>query len=298
MKEIKRLDMKLGFLCNNRCVFCAQGHKRSSFENKPFHKITGILQANSNAYSGVVFTGGEPTLHSDFLKIAKCASEAGYKSIQVQSNGRLFCYKEFCLETQRAGVTEYCLAIHGPNAKIHDRLTKAEGSFQQTLQGIANTRSLKTYVGTNTVITNSNYKFLPQIARILVDLGVDQFQFAFPHIIGTAWENRGWLIPRKSEVIEYVKKGLEVGIKAKKKVMAEAIPYCFMAGYEACVAERLIPETKVIDANFIVKNYTRYRKEKGKAKHDKCKACSYDSVCEGPWREYPELFGWDEFSPR
>ena len=79
--------------------------------------------------------------------------------------------------------------------------------------------------------------------------------------------------------------------------MTEAIPYCFMIGYEKYVAERFIPETKVFDADFIVEKYSRYRKENGKAKGNKCKECRWDKLCEGPWKEYPQFFGWDEFKP-
>jgi hypothetical protein len=28
-----------------------------------------------------------------------------------------------------------------------------------------------------------------------------------------------------------------------------------------------------------------------------CPECDWHASCEGPWREYPELFGWDEFVP-
>jgi len=79
--------------------------------------------------------------------------------------------------------------------------------------------------------------------------------------------------------------------------MTEAIPYCRMRGYEACVAERIIPETTVYDAEITIESYTTTRKEEGKAKGPRCKACIHFRSCEGPWKEYPGLYGWDEFVP-
>jgi len=51
----------------------------------------------------------------------------------------------------------------------------------------------------------------------LVSLGVDQFQFAFIHLGGRAWENRDWIVPKKSQIMSYVKDGLEIGLKLIKE---------------------------------------------------------------------------------
>ena len=120
-------------------------------------------------------------------------------------------------------------------------MTCAQGSFKQTVQGIKNLKKLNQYVLTNTVITSTNAKSLPKIAQLLVDLNVNQFQFAFLHIGGTAFKNKDWIVPKKSEIMKYIKKGLDVGIKANKRVMTEAIPYCLKQGYEDYIAEKIIP---------------------------------------------------------
>ena len=80
--------------------------------------------------------------------------------------------------------------------------------------------------------------------------------------------------------------------------MTEAIPYCFMQGYEDCVAEEVIPKTRIFDAEQVIEDFGDYRKTQGKAKAPRCRKCFFFRKCEGPWKEYPELFGWDEFIPR
>ena len=295
---MKRADIKIGFGCNNHCLFCVQGDKRDfCFRKKKEEVERAMDEAKSGGSDEVVFTGGEPTLHPNFLDIVRYAKKIGFKEIQIQTNGRLFAYNDFCLKTIQAGATQFSPAVHGPNAKIHDFLTTVKGSFKQTTQGIKNLKKLNQYVLTNTVITSQNARYLPQIARLLIDLDVDQFQFAFLHISGTAKKNIDWIAPRKSEIMKYIKKGLDIGIKAKKRVMTEAIPYCLMSGYEDCIAEKIIPPSVVYDAGFVVKDYQKYRKESGKSKGPNCKKCKYFEVCEGPWKEYPEIYGWDEFKP-
>jgi len=293
-----RLDLKVGFSCNCRCNFCVQGDKRLEFKDKSTEELKKVIEQNfKSGIKQIVFTGGECTIRKDILPLVRHAKETGYGTIQIQTNGRMFYYKSFCSLMVEAGATEFSLSIHGPCAEIHDSLTRVPGAFEQVVRGIRNLKSLGQYVMTNTVITRQNYKSLPALAGLLVSLDVDQFQFAFVHISGTAAKNKQIIVPRKSDVMPYVKEGLDIGIKSGKKVMTEAIPYCFMAGYEDYVAEKIIPSTRVEEATWTIEDYTQYRVNEGKTKSQKCSECLYYKVCEGPWKEYPELFGWDEFMP-
>ena len=295
---MKRADIKIGFLCNNRCRHCVQGDKREKYGNKSSQQIKNELKtAVEDGCEGVVFTGGEPTLHKHFLELVKYAKDLGFRLIQVQTNGRMFAYRDFCLRTIRAGANDFCLAIHGHTDSIHDYLTSVKGSFRQTIQGIKNLKSLNTRVASNIVISKANYRYLPEIAKLLVAFGVDQFQFAFPHPAGRAADNFSTIVPCMKKIMSYVKNGLEIGIKADKRVMTEAIPYCLMDGYQDFVAEKNIPDTEVFEVDYKIDSYTKYRRNEGKMKGPECKRCKYYSVCEGPWREYPEAFGWGEFVP-
>jgi len=298
--SMKRIDLKVGFQCNNRCRFCVQGNKREIYPNKSDKEVRVILKKRSLTYQGVVFTGGEPTIRKELIEWVKYAKDLGYQKIQVQTNGRLFAYKEYCREIIEAGANEFGPALHGSKTEIHDYLTRSPGSFEQTVQGIKNLISLGQYVGTNSVITKVNYRDLPNLARLLVSLKVNQFQFAFMHInslIANDPRQVKEIVPRHSKVEPYVKKGLQIGIEAGIPVMTEAIPYCLMKNYENFIAERIIPDTDVFDADFEVADYTKYRRTKGKAKGPNCRKCKHYKICEGPWKEYPEIFGWDEFKP-
>lgn len=295
---MKRIDVKIGFNCNNMCGFCAQGGKRARAGRKSLSEIKRTLaRARREGVTGAVFTGGEPTLHPDLLKAVAAARAMGYDSVQVQTNGRRFAYYDYCLELKNAGVTEMGPSLHGSTAEIHEALTQAPGSFKETVRGILNCRKLGLYVLTNSVITSVNYKDLPALARLLTHLGVNQYQFAFVHLVGSAWENRKTLTPRKTAVLPYLRRALDVGIKSGTACYTEAIPFCLMKGYEACVAERVIPEGPVADADFYIESYGDYRRTEGKAKRAECRGCRWFAVCEGPWHEYPELYGWDEFKP-
>jgi MoaA/NifB/PqqE/SkfB family radical SAM enzyme len=211
---MKRVDVKVGFRCNNFCKFCVQGDKRVGLPSKELSVIVQALQDGARTGAkGLVLTGGEPTLHRDLLEIVRRAKALGYQAIQIQSNGRLFCYDKLCRSLIAAGATEFSPALHGSRAEIHDFLTGAPGSFLETVAGIRNLKKLGPRIMTNTVITKPNYRDLPAIARLLVALGVDQYQFAYMHLTGRAGEHKTWLAARKHLIEPYVKKGLDVGIR-------------------------------------------------------------------------------------
>ncbi len=293
-----RVDVKIGFNCNNRCSFCVQGEKRFSLPAKSKKVVMKELQSGiSRGADSVVFTGGEPTINKDLLFFVSFAKSLSYKTIQIQSNGRMFSYEEYCKKLIKHGANQFSPALHGSKSDIHDELVGVKGAFNQVVSGIKNLKKLKQEVIVNVVVNKKNYKDLPKIAKLLVDLKVDQFQFAFIHIVGTAWENRKDIVPEVKKAMPYIKKGLDIAIKNNTRVMTEAVPYCLMPGYENYIAEKIIPESAVFDAGFVIDDYTKYRLERGKSKRKECELCKYYSICEGPWREYPEMFGWDEFVP-
>ncbi len=297
MTELKRADIKVGFRCNNNCRFCVQADKKGWGDKTTDQIKQDLDESRKNGASGVVFTGGEPALRDDIFELLYYAKGLGFRAIQMQTNGRRFYYPDFCRKAVDAGMNEFGPAIHGPSAEIHDKLTRCAGSFDQTVRGIRNIKSLGIPILTNTVVTKQNYRHLPAIARLLVSLGVDQFQFAFVHPLGNARRNFDDIVPRISDAAPYVCEGLQIGIDAGVRVMAEAMPYCMLRGYERYSSEQYIPDTEIRDAGYIIYDYTDKRRSEGKAKFKQCGRCRYDPVCEGPWKEYPERFGSREFRP-
>jgi MoaA/NifB/PqqE/SkfB family radical SAM enzyme len=292
-----RVDLKLGFSCNNRCRFCVQGDKRHRLADLDTAELKRRLEDARGHADSIVFTGGEVTLRQDLVELVVYARELGFRTIQIQTNGRMLAYRKSCEELIAAGANEFSPALHGHTAELHEYLTRAKGSFAQTSRGIRNLKQLGQPVITNTVITRTNYRHLPALARLLLRLDVDQYQFAFVHPLGTALKGFHSVVPRLTLVARYVAEGLDLGAGAGRVVMTEAIPPCFLPGRERYIAERIMPETRVYDAKVVVESYTRYRLTEGKAKGPRCPECVWNDECEGPWCEYPDHYGWDEFVP-
>ncbi len=297
MTQVNRIDLKVGFSCNNRCRFCVQGDKRDRYPDKDTETLFEALEAGREHAEEVVFTGGEATVRKDLPQLVAHAKKIGFKVIQLQTNGRMLSSKRAVDQLVDAGVTEFSPALHGPTAEIHDTLTGAPGAFKQTVRGIRNVKDRGLPVLTNSVITRANYKVLDDLAALFVALKVNQFQFAFVHALGTAEENFDEIVPRLSHVRPHVLKALSRARRAGIPAFTEGIPLCFLPGAERHAAEWTIPVTRIVDAEYVVENYTWTRVNEAKLKGPACQGCDVATHCEGPWREYPENLGWDEFRP-
>ncbi len=293
----KRLDLKIGYSCNNNCKFCVVSHKRNNGDKTTAEIKADLTEGRKEGISTVIFTGGEVTIRSDVFDIISFAKQIGYKMIQIQTNGRMLAYMPFCKKIVEAGANQFSPAVHGHIPELHDYLTQSPGAFKQVIKGIQNLVALDQEISTNTVITKPNYRFLPQITELLLSYGVRQMQHAFVHAIGNAYKNFDNIVPCKSLVKPYVHKALDRVQNENVLAMVEAYPFCFMKGYELHCSERFIPPTEIREIGSIDPDFDYTRKTHGKIKSPGCMNCKYDLICEGPWKEYPEKRGWDEFIP-
>jgi cyclic pyranopterin phosphate synthase len=294
---IRRVDLKVGYRCSNDCLFCVVADKRPLGERTTEQIQRELVESFREGKTDVVLTGGEVSIRPDIAAIVAFARKTGFTEIQIQTNGRRFADLDFCKQMVRAGMTTFAPALHGATARVHDGLTRAPGSWRQTVLGIHNICRLGVKTLTNTVVTKQNIKQLPELAALLVKLGVIQFQLAFVHIQGNAMTYYKHIVPKISVAAPWIRKGLAVGLRAGRRVMVEAVPFCLLAPYEECASEFFIPPAQCKEIHQVVDNFDIVRKIHAKIKFNTCAACHWFTRCEGPWREYPQLFGAEEFQP-
>lgn len=295
---VKRLDLKVGFACNNFCKHCVQANKRNLVDKTTEQLKKEIVEGYEDGCRGIVFTGGEPTIRKDLIELVQFAKEVGYEIIQVQSNGRLLSNPKYADALVEAGMNEFSPALNGHKPEIHDYLASVNGAWEQTVQAIKNVREYgHVRIITNSVVTKPNYRWLKELAELLVRLGVDQYQLAFVHSAGNAWFNFDFIVPYIESAAPKIKEGLQVGIDVGITVMAEAMPFCLMDGYEKYVSELYIPQTEIKDAFWTIEDFKKSKLEGGKFKPEKCKSCKFYPICEGIWSDYAAKRGTKELHP-
>ena len=294
---IKILDIEPTFQCNNNCKFCSisvsERHRKRSTEGIK----EMIKEAKDRGIEIIGFTGGEPTIRKDIFELVRYAKSLGFRTVRIQTNGRMFSYKEFTKKMVDAGANYFKFTILSHTSEIHDELTRSPGSFEQSIQGIKNVKSFNRPIEVNILINKINYKFLPQIVNFLLGLGVHKFSFGYINYIGNAWIYKDELAVSYTDVIPYLKEAIEI-VKDfdLDKVIVIYIPYCFMQGYEICIKPDVNPfNTEIGGPDFVVSLDDNVKKEK--IKLPQCRECMYENICNGVREDYIKIFGTNEIAP-
>jgi len=107
--------------CQLDCEHCLRDPARKPTD-LPVELISRVLREAKQLYQSehTAFTGGEPTLHPDFLKLVDAAVEEGYTWHMV-TNGRRFAALATELGPRRLGaLTAVNLSLDGATEEVHD----------------------------------------------------------------------------------------------------------------------------------------------------------------------------------
>jgi MoaA/NifB/PqqE/SkfB family radical SAM enzyme len=234
---MKCVAIRVGTACNNGCLFCALRGDAGDALGEVATLRRELDDAKLAGASGVVFCGGEPSLHPRLLDLTEHARGLGFASVVVQSNGRRLAYGQFTRALAAAGLTGVDLSLHGPAAPIHEYHTRVPGSFEQTLAGARRVAALGLVVGVTTVATRSNYRHLLEMAALASDLGAVALHVAMARPLGGAAAEVVRLIPRFAMVAPYLVAAAKQLRHVGRTLAVSGIPYCCLGEAAARVAE-------------------------------------------------------------
>lgn len=304
MKRKGYLDLKVGYSCNNSCIHCViKDYEAALIRNGQEIDCTTeeclnlIRDAVRRDVASITITGGEPTIRKDFFELLQACRDAGLK-VGVQTNGRMFYNQEFCKKLEDCGTPRFVIALHGPDATTHDRISQRQGSFIQTSEGIRNLCSAGYHVTGKLVISRINAPSLVGTMQLMASLGIKDALFAFPHGHGNARVNYREIAPRFSELREEIDNLTRIAGEMSFGLTLEAFPLCVLndPGY-VYEFRFLLPGARLCRPSHTDEFDWDVLRPKDKKKFAQCCSCSCDRFCEGPWREYPETFGDSEFQP-
>ena len=296
---IRHLDIKLSYACNNNCIHCVVADQREAAirtRGRDFRTarevVSDLEAARRRGFELVTFTGGEPTLRKDLPLLVRTALSMGLR-VGLQTNARVLSVASARDPLCGLGV-RFVVALHGPDASVHDRVTRAPGSFEQTHRAIEALARAGEKVTGKVVISRGNVATLQAIAEVLLHAGVRRANFTFPHGLGNAAKDFTGVVPRLSEVIGPLRDAVSVLREAGAEVVTEAIPLCVLGDLaplasETFYRERVRSEVRQLDQG--PRDWSRDRVQEGKAKGSACGDCALDPRCEGVWKEYLEAYG-------
>ncbi len=230
----------------------------------------------------ITATGGEPTIHPDFLKILELIkNELPRVEVNLLTNGRRLCYAPFARQCCSLGNMNIAIALHGYNARTHDGVTLVKGSFAQSCKGIENVLRYKNprqAIEIRVVVTRLNYRFIDKILSFI--------RAKFP------------VADRIVLVF------MEIEGEAEANIKKVGVTYANFKSYFAKI-EKLIPKFKEFRLYHfplcaLDKRFWRYawvtlsRKEIAYPKQ--CQRCWCKSSCLGVHKGYLKAYGAKEFS--
>jgi len=160
--------------CNLSCNVCFADANRSPYELS-FDQVVesmGRLRGQRPAPAfAIQFTGGEPTLHPQFLEILSAAREMGFSHIQAATNGLRFGDVEYSRKAREAGLQYLYLQMDGVTDDVFVKI-RGVPLLEAKQKAIESARK----AGLRIV-------FVPTIIRGVNDHQIgDLFRMAFEHL--------------------------------------------------------------------------------------------------------------------
>ena len=180
--DIARFELAwlaITYACNNWCVWCyaAAGGNEKQADYLDFVRVAQIVELlHTLDVKKVALIGGEPTLHPQILDIVRALVSRQIR-VNIVTNGRRFQDMDFTRRMRDAGLKNAGFSIEGPCRQIHDAITRANGSFQETVAGVGNAVSAGIGTYSNTTICPQNIEHLIRIAEFATSLDVRSVNF-------------------------------------------------------------------------------------------------------------------------
>jgi radical SAM protein with 4Fe4S-binding SPASM domain len=169
-----RMDLALTFRCQNNCVHCYAGgpHETSELSTEQWKEV--IDRLHQIGVFVLTFTGGEPTQREDLPELLLHAQNNGMVTGLV-SNGRKLKDKAYVKALEKAGLDFVQVTLESHKSEIHELMTAAKGSWNETVTGIKNAVQSQIYVTTNTTLSKYNAPEFLETINFLKKLGVAAF---------------------------------------------------------------------------------------------------------------------------
>lgn len=282
-RSLKKVLLKVGYACNNNCVFCHSRPLRGHPDLTTAELRRRILQAKGLGAEMAVFSGGEPTLRRDLPALLRFCRARGLRTGLV-TNGRRFVYPGYARRLAAAGLGWVYLSFHSHRRRTH-ALSARTDSLAETLAALARLVALKVPVTVNTVITRHNIADLPGIVDRLAACRPDQIKLSALEPKGAALDD-----PRLRPPLRQAARAAAAAIahgRAKHPSQSfgcEGFPPCLLPGHaelnDDLIADGFILFREAFEKDFFPPDY------RNRAQARSCARCPRRRLCPGVFQGY------------
>lgn len=288
----KKAVIKLGYSCNNNCLFCwgRRWGKESEIDLNTEDIKKKIDLAKNLDVKTIVITGGEATIRRDLFEITKYIQNQGF-SLGLATNGRMLSYQHVLDRLIKHGLLFLHISFYCHRKEIYEKITRTK-SFEEAFAGIKNSVNRKLNPLINIVINRYNMHELKDFIDVLSRIGVKNFRLSYVEPAGEAEKNVD-IIPRIPEASAVIKEGMDYGISKNLKMGFEGIPFCHFPEYVSNFADLkglgIDFLSEAFEEEFFPIDYVKYEKV------EECDGCGIKE-CPGIFKNYIELFGSEDLN--
>jgi MoaA/NifB/PqqE/SkfB family radical SAM enzyme len=161
------VEIKLTRRCNQQCIFCKSSSRLENYATAS--QMPDLMERLARRADFITFSGGETCLDPLLERHIGEARRAGFKGIEVQTNGMLMQDRAYVRRLRAAGMTNVLVSLHSHLPDVSDVITSLAGSFGETLGGIETLLEEHVHVALCHVLCSLNHRHYPDFVRFVLD---------------------------------------------------------------------------------------------------------------------------------
>jgi len=171
------IQFRVSDSCMRNCVYCnIQTKPHEEMNLLPLERWNQLAQeVKEMDICSILLSGGDPFIHKDIVEIIHCFIKQG---IHPFVSTKSFISTETSKKLKEINLKEIQISIDAPVSSIADFLTQSPGYFDQIIQTIKNVKEENIKVTTNTVVTSYNILLIPQLIRMLNEMGIKRIKLS------------------------------------------------------------------------------------------------------------------------
>jgi Fe-coproporphyrin III synthase len=184
--------------CNCRCIMCDIWRGTDSLELSAEDLERHLTDIEKLAVRWVVFSGGEPLMHSDLFRLSAMLRLLNIR-VTILSTGLLLKRHARVIVDNIDDVT---VSLDGPD-KVHDGIRRTSGAFAVLTGGVKAIHEMNPdfKISARCTVQRSNFNCLRETARAAKDIGISSISFLAADLASDAFNrSQPWNEMRQAEV--------------------------------------------------------------------------------------------------
>jgi radical SAM protein with 4Fe4S-binding SPASM domain len=172
--RLSEIKLELTYRCSLACVHCSSDAGPDSPLEMTREDCVRILeQAMAIGADHVTFSGGEPLLWDGLDEVVRLAASAKMDT-SIYTSGYSPSFAERAEHLAESGLRAIIFSLHGATDASHDRITRVQGSYDQTRRAIQSAVDCGLNAELHFVPLSDNFRELEEIAATARTWGINR----------------------------------------------------------------------------------------------------------------------------